>query len=262
MEPARRAGARVQTKRGSGSVSAVAPIRPMPNTAQRRSRPRRRGCLRIGVNDIVHTVLVPTLVGITRREAPNILLEFVLQDSDRGSESLKAGEIDLALLPHFALDDNLGSKKVWTETFAIIMSRSHPLANQERLTKDDLRELSFVATSHVKRVRSFIDDIFKKNGIERKIACYVADTENLYPLVSVSDIVAVVGIHTGEQYNTDGNLVLFETLFPLPTVDVHVAWTREADVDEGHKWIRDHVTEIIGSAFRVHDKTKPPRANL
>src|SRR5690606_10628717 len=95
---------------------------------------------RIGVNDVVHTVLVPALIGLTRREAPHIMLEFVLQESDRAADSLKGGEIDIGLLPHFAISEDLASQKIWTEKFAVIMSRSHPLANRERLTKDDLRE--------------------------------------------------------------------------------------------------------------------------
>ena len=211
---------------------------------------------RIGVNDVVHTVLVPALIGLTRREAPHIMLEFVLQESDRAADSLKGGEIDIGLLPHFAISEDLASQKIWTEKFAVIMSRSHPLANRERLTKDDLRELNFVATTHVKRLRGFIDEIFRANGIERKVACAVADTQNLYPLVSVSDIVAVVGVHAAEQYNTDGSLAMFDTPFPLPEIDVHVAWMKEADADEGHKWVRDRVIEILTSAFRMQDRTK------
>lgn len=208
---------------------------------------------RIGVNDLIHDVLVPALVGLTRRESPNIMLEFVLQDSERSAELVKGGEVDLALLPHFAVSEDLASQKVWDERFVVIMSRTHPYAKRERLTKDDLRELNFVATTHVKRLRSYIDDVFRSHGIDRKVACAVADTHNVYPLVSVSDLVAVAGLIFVERFNTDGSLVIFDTPVPLPKIDVHIAWTKEADADEGHKWIRDHVIAILTSAFRMHD---------
>ena len=196
---------------------------------------------RIGVNDLIHDVLVPALVGLTRREAPNIMLEFVLQDSERSAELVKGGEVDLALLPHFAVSDDLASQKVWDERFVVIMSRSHPYAKRERLTEDDLRELNFVATTHVKRLRSYIDDVFRSHGIDRKVACAVA----------------VAGLIFVELFFTDGSLVIFDSPFPLPKIDVHVAWTKEANADEGHKWIRDHVIEILTSAFRMHDRIKP-----
>lgn len=212
---------------------------------------------RIGVNDVVHNTLVPALVGLTRREAPHIMLEFVLQDSDRAADSLKGGELDIALLPGFVIGNDLASQKVWEERFVIIMSRSHPFANRDRLTKEDLRELNFVATTHVKRLRGFLDEVFRQNGVERTVACAVADTQNLYPLVAVSDLVALVGIYFAEQYNTDGSLVMFDAPFPVPNIDAHIAWTSEADADEGHKWIRDHAIDILTTGFRMHDRTSP-----
>ena len=215
---------------------------------------------RIGVNDLLHNALVPALVGVTRREAPNIMLEFVPQESARAAESLKGGELDIAFLPHFTITQDIASQKVWDETFVIIMSRSHPLANRERLTKEDLRELNFVATTHIKRVRGFLDEVFLQNGVERKVACAVADTQNLYPLVAVSDLAALVGLYFAERYNMDDSLVMFETPFPLPTIEAHIAWMKDADADEGHKWIRDHVIDILTTGFRMHDKANAASA--
>lgn len=207
---------------------------------------------RIGVNDLIHNALVPTLVGLARREAPNIVLEFVLQAGDRAVDALKGGEIDLALLPGFALTDDLVSTKVWDEVFTIIVARNHPLAKVNRLTMEDLQGLLYVMTTHVPRLRSFIDDVFRAQGIERTIACAVADTQNLYPLVSVSDLAAVVGRNFADQYNVDGSLAMLDPPFDLPRVEVHVAWKQDADGDEGHKWVRDHVIEILASIFKLH----------
>lgn len=210
-----------------------------------------RRTFRIGVNDLIYAALVPTLVSLTRREAPNIVLEFVAQAGDRAVDSLKSGEIDVGLLPGFTLTDDLVSKKVWEEVFTIIVSRNHPLAKVNQLTTEDLRGLLYVMTTHVPRLRNFIDEIFRSHGIERQVACAVADTQNLYPLVSMSDLAAVVGRKFAEQYNVDGSLVLFDAPFDLPSVEVHVAWKQDADGDEGHKWVRDHVIEILESIFKM-----------
>jgi len=207
---------------------------------------------RIGVNDLIHNSLVPTMVGLARREAPNIVLEFVLQPGDRAVESLKGGEIDIALLPGFTLTDDLVSTMVWEEIFTIIVSRNHPIARVNRLTKKDVQDLLYVVTTHVPRLRSFIDDVFRSHGIDRKIACAVADTHNLYPLVSVSDLAAVVGRKFAEQYNVDGSLALLDLPFELPVIEVHVAWKQDADDDDGHKWMRDHVIEILASIFKLN----------
>tara|TARA_R110000824_G_scaffold366730_2_gene555606 strand:+ start:134944 stop:135879 length:936 start_codon:yes stop_codon:yes gene_type:complete len=212
---------------------------------------------RIGVNDIIHDVLVPALVSYTRREAPNLMLEFVQQDGDRAVEMLKGDEIDLALLPNFAIDSSFVSAKLWDDSFVIIVSRHHPIAKKNRLTADDIRELRFVVTTHVKRLRTFIDNAFRAEGIERVTSCAVADTQNIYPLIAVSDLAACVGRFHAERYNTDGNLVMYELPFELPQIEGRITWTKDADEDEGHRWIRERVLEILYSAFKLHNPTQP-----
>jgi len=215
---------------------------------------------RVGVNDISHDALVPALVGYTRREAPNIKLEFIQQVGERALEMLKGGEIDLALLPNFVIDDSLVSTKVWDDSFTIIVARNHPIAKRNRLTADDIRELCFVVSTHVQRLRTFIDTAFRANGIERVTACAVADTHNIYPLVAVSDLAACVGRFHADRYNTDGSLVMFDLPFDVPKIQGRIAWTKDADEDEGHRWVRERVLEILHSAFKLHGAREPSGA--
>ncbi|MEP2829862.1 LysR family transcriptional regulator [Parvibaculum sp.] len=211
---------------------------------------------RIGVNDLIHDALVPALVGYARREAPNLMLEFVLQTGDMAHEAVKDGTLDMVLLPTFAINDEIGSAKVWDEPFTIIVSRQNPLAKLNRLTKDDIRSMQFVVTTHVRRLRQYVDDIFRSHGLDRTIACAVADTRSLYPLVSVSDLAAVVGRRFADQYNTDGSLVMFDAPFDLPDIGGHVAWSLDAENDEGHRWVRERVVEILASAFKLSRPTR------
>ncbi|WP_421862401.1 LysR family transcriptional regulator [Parvibaculum sp.] len=211
---------------------------------------------RIGVNDLIHDALVPALVGYARREAPNLMLEFVLQTGDMAHEAVKDGTLDMVLLPTFAINDEIGSAKVWDEPFTIIVSRQNPLAKLNRLTKDDIRSMQFVVTTHVRRLRQYVDDIFRSHGLDRTIACAVADTRSLYPLVSVSDLAAVVGRRFADQYNTDGSLVMFDAPFDLPDIGGHIAWSLDAENDEGHRWVRERVVEILASAFKLSRPTR------
>lgn len=211
-----------------------------------------RRTFRVGVNDIIHDALVPALVGYTRREAPNLMLEFVQQVGDRAVEMLKGGEVDLALLPSFSIDNSLVSTKVWDDSFTIIVARNHPIAKRNRLMADDIRELRFVVSTHVQRLRAFIDNAFRANGIERITACAVADTHNIYPLVAVSDLAACVGRFHAERYNTDGSLVMFDLPFDMPKIQGRIAWAKDTDEDEGHRWVRERVLEILYSAFKLH----------
>jgi DNA-binding transcriptional LysR family regulator len=207
---------------------------------------------RIGVNDLIHDILVPTLVPLVRREAPGIRLELKIQSPEDGMlTALTRGTYDLALLPGFGIGQDHVSTKIWDEDIIIILGRDHPLARVGHLTVEMLREMEFAVTTHVPRLRQFLDEIFKANGVERKVVCAVADTRSLYPLVAISDLAACVGRHFAEQYGVDGNLVTLDPPFKIPAVSAHIVWSREADADLGHKWIRDQVIDILRSAFKL-----------
>jgi|TARA_R100000322_G_scaffold137945_1_gene93680 DNA-binding transcriptional LysR family regulator len=206
---------------------------------------------RIGVNDLIHDTLVPALVGLARREAPNLTLEFILQTGDMAQDSLRNGFLDLILMPGFAIGDDVASAKVWEEPFTIIVSRQHPLAKRNRLTIEDIQSMSFAFTTHLPRLRHYVDDIFRSHGLERAVSCAVADTRSLYPLVAVSDLAACVGRHFADQFNTNDSLVMFDAPFDLPTISAHLVWSLDAEDDEGHRWVRERVVEILASAFRL-----------
>lgn len=208
---------------------------------------------RIGVSDIIHDVLVPTLVMVTRQQAPGITLEFTLQaKSEKILEALTRGEYDLALTIGAAASNEHVSTKIWDEPFKIIVGRNNPLAKVNRLTVDMLRDMPFVVSTHVPRLRAFLDEIFKGHGVPRKVACLVADTHNLYTTVAVSDLAACVGANYAEPYAGDGALVMFNLPFDMPSIVGHLTWARQADDDLGHKWIRDRVIEILHSAVKLY----------
>lgn len=207
---------------------------------------------KIGVTDVTNQLLTPALVSLTRRIAPNIQLEFVTQPGTGSPEALKRGEFDIGFLSTFALDNELISEVVWDEPFALIVSRNNPKARNPTPSIKDVNEMDFVMTSHMPALRNAIDNVFRQNGIERKVVCMVADTQSLYPLVSMSDLAACVGRTMAEHYNQDDSLVFLDLPFNLGRAEANVVWTASSDDDDGHRWLREHVIEILRSAFRLH----------
>ena len=207
---------------------------------------------RIETSDIVHTMLVPALVALTRIEAPNVKLEFVLQPSDGAYAGLVRGDYELALLSNYALTDEVISQRAWHEQMNLIISRNHPLANSNSLTKEQINGLQFVMTSHTPMLREFINETFKANGLNRKVCCTVADTQSLYPLVATTDLAACVGQSLAQYFNHDDSLAFFDLPFELPAVEAHVAWLKSSDDDDGHRWIRERMVSILSSAYKIH----------
>jgi DNA-binding transcriptional LysR family regulator len=197
-------------------------------------------------------MLVPTLVGLVQRQAPDVVLEFVFQPHEGAVAALKEGVYDLAFLPAFAVDEDLTSQHFTSEQFVIVLGRNNPMARNNELTVEAINNMRFIVTTHVPRLRQFVDDAFGRHGAQRHVVCAVGDTHSVYSLVAVSDLAACVGRSVANQHNADGSLVLFDLPFEMPSIEAHIVWTKRMDEDQGHKWIRDHVIEIMRSGFRLH----------
>jgi DNA-binding transcriptional LysR family regulator len=207
---------------------------------------------RIGTNDLVHSMLVPTLVGLVRRQAPNVVLEFIFQPHEGAVTALKEGAYDLAILPAFSVDEDLTSTHFASEQFVMVLGRNHPMARLNKLTVEAINNMHFVVTTHVPRLRKLVDDAFAANGATRNVVCAVGDTHSVYSLVAVSDLVSCVGRSVANQHNADGSLVLLDLPFDMPSIEGHMVWTKRMDDDQGHKWIRDYAVEIMRSGFKLH----------
>lgn len=207
---------------------------------------------RIGTNDLVHNMLVPALVGLVQRQAPDIVLEFVFQPHEGAVKALKDGAYDLAILPDFSVDEDLASQHFASEQFVLVVGRNNPMARINKLTIEAITKMRFIVTTHVPRLRQFTDDVFRAHGAERHVVCAVGDTHSVYSLIAISDLVACAGRSVANQHNTGGNLVLFDLPFHMPSIEAHMVWTKRMDEDQGHKWIRDHAIEIMRSGFRLH----------
>lgn len=211
---------------------------------------------RIGVNDIISSALIPTLIDIVRQEAPGVTLEFIQQSKQGPAQALAQGELDVGFLPKFAVTPDLRSHKVWKERFCIIVSRTNPIANMNTLSLDTVSQMQFIVQSQVPRLLEFVDNIFRSAGVERSIVCRVPEVQSIYSIVATSDLAAVVGRGFTQMYDRDGSLVAFEPPVDIPEVEGHIAWKASDEEDEGSKWIRSHAIAILGSAFKVLGDSK------
>ncbi|GGD17294.1 LysR family transcriptional regulator [Pyruvatibacter mobilis] len=206
---------------------------------------------RIAAADIIRPTVIPALTRVVREEAPNVRLEFVVHQGGAVIEALRARQLDIGCVPPFLVEEDIRSAPVWRERMALVVSRTHPLANAGSVTIDQLKEMEFVFTTHLPAVNQYINSYFEQHGVERRRACTVPDTESIYKLVALTDIAAVTGRSFVNHHNIDGQLVVLDIPFELPEIDLHLAWTLAADSDRGHQWLRERMLSVLRSASRV-----------
>ncbi len=98
------------------------------------------GPLRIGVIYTIAPYLLPSLIPLLAERAPRMPLVIQEDDTARLAESLKKGEIDVAILALPFLEQGIVTQPVYDETFRVVMPAQHPWHKLENLTSEQLQE--------------------------------------------------------------------------------------------------------------------------
>ena len=119
------------------------------------------GEVRIGATDSIAAYLLPKIIAQLLRKHPRINIYIVTEIARRLFEFVREGEVDFAL----TLPDNrprdLLVKPLVEEAFCFVASPKHPLARTTLASKDQLRNVAFVAgqrgTGHDTMVQRVLD---------------------------------------------------------------------------------------------------------
>jgi len=149
------------------------------------------GEVRIGATDSIAAYLLPKIIARLVRNHPKITIYVVTEIARRLFEYVREGEIDFAL----TLPDNpprdLHVKPLAEESFCFVASPKHPLARTTVASKDQLRNVAFVAgqrgTGHDTMVQRVLDraGIFDYE-IRVRISTYEGVKQLLYEGCGVS----------------------------------------------------------------------------
>lgn len=208
---------------------------------------------RIGLNDVFRAMLVPTLVGLVESEAPHVMLEFVTQNKTPQDlqTMLRDGELDTALLPRALLEDDMSHEILLNDQLILVVRHGHQ-ALAKPVTKETLSQLRYLVTDSGQALRQLVEEKFRDFGVERRVVCVMPDTSTTPAIVEASDIVGVVGLVQAKQILRDHPIEILHAPIRLPKVSASLIWPKTANDDQGHKWLRQRITQIIKSAISMN----------
>lgn len=128
-----------------------------------------RGNLIVGASQTIGTYLMPRVLALFAQNYPQIDLKIQVNSTRLICKSIINREIDIAIvggeIPQ-ELKKNLMVEKFVEDEFTLIIPKSHPFANQEKITKEDLYHLNFITLNSNSTIHKFIDNILTQNQIE------------------------------------------------------------------------------------------------
>ncbi|WP_408887746.1 LysR substrate-binding domain-containing protein [Novacetimonas hansenii] len=134
--------------------------------------------------------MMPSLMQLIRKEAPNIDLDIVHLSPNDTINALESHNIDLDVSMDLTLPSTINSRILLHDRMVCVMSETHPLA-QRSMTLRDFLEQEHIKVSMSPLDGRYVDNSLAKSGKIRKISINVPHWLLVPHLLRHSNMVAV-----------------------------------------------------------------------
>ena len=212
---------------------------------------------RICMTDISEVVLLPTLLGHLRREAPGVHIETEIV-STASARRLEEGALDLAVGFMPQLDAGFYQQKLFMQSFVCLVAREHPRIGA-RLTRKRFEAESHAVIASSGTGHAIIDKTLARLGVQRNVVVRLSSFLSVARIVARTELVVMVPRVLGEILVTQEPVKLLALPFAIPSYAVKQHWHARFHADAGNAWLRRTVAQLFsgpGAADTGAAKTK------
>jgi DNA-binding transcriptional LysR family regulator len=216
-----------------------------PKTAERR--------FTLYVSDIGQSVFIPALVARLGNAAPNIRLITVNLLLDAAQQTMKLGQIDLAMGMFSGLHGDFIGQRLFAETYAVLVRKKHPkigtkISAQQFFAADHVIYTP-TAGSHA-RFEADLNARFAESGQTRKVALQLAHSSGIDRIVAAGDLIACVPGRVASAMAAADDVRALPLPFDMTPIDISQFWHERSHRDEGHQWLRSLIFEMFNDKRR------------
>jgi len=199
----------------------------------------------LATTDWLATQYSPHLLALFAREAPGLRLRFVHPLTDTRIDDLD-WDVDLAVVSTATPLALERSHPLLDEHFVGVARRDHPFCQSPPTSDAFLAADKLVVHSAI--APSAIDaELERRLGLSERAPLRVPYFLAVPPLVSVSDLVALLPAQVAWSLARDYGLGEFELPLALPTYHVSLAWSPMRAGDPKIRWLVDHLGAVVAA---------------
>ena len=150
------------------------------------------GTVRVAASQTISAHLVPQSIAMAAQNYPEI--QFTLYDRPQQwvLESVRQGEVDLAIVIDPGEASDLHCEEVLSEPFFLLCRCDDPLANMPQVAWQQLQGAKLVLQDYASGSRPLIDEALCKQGIKAQIVQQIGHPATLYPMVEAGIGISVL----------------------------------------------------------------------
>ncbi len=164
------------------------------------------GSLSIGTTDVASIHVLPRTFRKFNRRYPGIELSVQVEGTRSLISSLRAGDIEIAIVALPVAGDDLVSRAVGEDRLVAILPRRHPLSDRKRIRLEELAGTPMITFKEESVTRTWVSETFRREGLNPTIAMEISSPEAIKKLVEVGLGFAFLPERTVHHEIRDGRL--------------------------------------------------------
>jgi DNA-binding transcriptional LysR family regulator len=204
--------------------------------------------------DIAQLTLLPSLLKRLRRSGPG--MSVTLRNiSDRTHAQLESGEVDLAV--GFIPPKGAGfcGQRLFQDRFVCALRADHPRVGRI-LTVEQFQAETHVAVTTSGTGHSIVEETLDQKRIRREVGLKVPSFIGLGPILSNTELLAILPEQLGTFFAQNGRIKLVELPFEIPPYHIYQLWHERLRHDPANRWFR----KVIADLFMRKKEPKPLKA--
>ncbi len=208
-----------------------------PSTASR--------VFQIGMSDYLELVILPRLIKKIAQVAPGITFKFShLNSLDQYTPEMGQLELALGVICQGKAAPFMETESLFRDTAVCVGRKNHPLLAKPLTLKKFLQAKHISTNLYAGPVLTRVDKALQDLGHEREVVISLPHMIPALYLVKETDfLLASVELLAKEMVEELG-LVMHKIPFPIPPVDIYMAWPKYLATDPAHLWLRNLVREL------------------
>jgi DNA-binding transcriptional LysR family regulator len=213
---------------------------------------------RLCSTDLAQLTILPALLKRLKLIAPSVTVALS-QISDRMPERLESGDADLAI--GFVQPRAAGfcGQRLFQDRFVCVFGSDHPRIGKtisgntvsgntisgKTISMDQFEAEAHIAIATNGTDHSVIEDTLAANGMRRQIGLQVPGFLGLGPILTNTDLIAILPEQLGAYLARSGKIRLAELPVYIPPYSIYQVWHERVMHDAASRWFR----KVIAGLF-------------
>jgi DNA-binding transcriptional LysR family regulator len=200
--------------------------------------------MRIGTDDLVEGWLIPQVVGIARDEAPGVVVRSIPTPTDRASDALEVGDLQLAIGRR-----PLGTRGIRHELLARVeiamMIRQSEAPRTRRMPMQLYLERPHVVIHKYHSGPNVVDIALQGLGLQRKVGASVQSFYTMLATAADTGFLCAVPGPMAKRFAQAFGLSAHTLPFKVDPIPLYMIWHERYDADAAIRWMAGCVQRAI-----------------